>query len=122
MIVMNGIHTCCVDVVEISGICSFIQEASEIMTGFCSMAAGQKMRFPTVEIADKIIEEYKKEIKPETEKGLIVVKIEEMLMNNYFELWVNVLNPPCTISIQDTKYMADCKKLMAFSAVPESGY
>lgn len=119
---MNGIHTCCVDVVEISGIVSFIQEASEIMTGFCSMAAGQKMRFPTVEIADKIIEEYKKEIKPATEKGLIVVKIEEMLINNHFELSVNILNPPCTVSIKDTEFMKNCKKIMAFSAVPESGY
>lgn len=117
MIVLNGIQTICVDVVEVHGLVSFIQEASEIMTGFCSMAAGRKMKFPTVDIADKVLQVYREQVN--SEKGLIVIKIEETLMNNLFEVWINIVIPPKVISIKDTEFMAECKRLMVFNAIPE---
>lgn len=120
MIVLNGIQTICVDVVEVHGLVSFIQEASEMMTGFCSMSAGEKMRFPTVEIADKVLQVYREQVN--SEKGLIVIKVMETLQNNLFEVWINIIIPPKIIDIRDTEFMAECKKLMTFSAVPERTY
>lgn len=117
MIILNGIQTVCVDVVEVPGLVSFIQEASRIMTGFCSMMAGRKMEFPTVDIAEKVLQVYREQVN--SEKGLIVIKIEETLMDNLFEVWVNIIIPPKIIDIKDTEFMAECKRLMVFSAIPE---
>lgn len=115
---MNGIHTCCVDVIYQDEIIQFIDDSSMIMTGFVSMAAGKKMKFPTAMLIDSIKKEYEGKI--QDKKALFVLKIKEMLIYNTFELYANmILEDSKETLMVDTKFMGDCKKILIFNAVPE---
>lgn len=120
MIVLNDIHSCCIEVTPISGVINFIETASMTMTSFVSMAAGHRMVFPT----RKIMAALEKEFTEKMNNGEIqfVLKIREMLIYNTFELFAEIIDNCSTInSIEDTKNIGkDIKSIMTFCAIPES--
>lgn len=120
MIILNDIHTCCIEVTPISGVINFIETASMTMTSFVSMAAGRKMVFPTRKIMEAIEKEFSGRIK----EGEIqfVLKIREMLIYNTFELFAEIIDNCSAInSMEDTKNIGkDIKAIMTFCAIPES--
>lgn len=120
MIILNDIHTSCIEVTPISGVINFIEMASMTMTSFVSMAAGRKMVFPT----RKIMEAIEKEFTGKMNNGDIqfILKIREMLIYNTYELYAEIIENCSRItSIEDTKSVAEnLKAIMTFCAIPES--
>lgn len=120
MIILNDIHTSCIEVTPISGVVNFIEMASMTMTSFVSMAAGRKMVFPT----RKIMEAIEKEFTGKMNNGDIqfILKIREMLIYNTYELYAEIIENCSRItSIEDTKSVAEnLKAIMTFCAIPES--
>ena len=120
MIILNDIHTSCIEVTPISGVINFIEMASTTMTSFVSMAAGRKMVFPT----RKIMEAIEKEFTGKMNNGDIqfILKIREMLIYNTYELYAEIIENCSRItSIEDTKSVAEnLKAIMTFCAIPES--
>lgn len=120
MIILNDIHTTCIEVTPISGVINFIEIASMTMTSFVSMAAGRKMVFPT----RKIMEAIEKEFSGKINNGDIqfILKIREMLIYNTYELYAEIIENCSRItSIEDTKSVAEnLKSIMTFWAIPES--
>lgn len=120
MIVLNDIHTACIVVTPISGVINFIETASMTMTSFVSMAAGQKMVFPTRIIMDMIEKAFSGKIKDG--ENQMVIKIREMLIYNCYELYAELITNCNTInSIEDTKRIAEnITAIGTFSCIPES--
>jgi hypothetical protein len=120
MIVLNDIHTSCMEVTPISGVINFIEMASMIMTSFVSMAAGRKMVFPTRTIMNAL----EKEFSGKMGNGEVqfVLKIREMLIYNTYELYAEIIdNCEKITSIEDTKSIGEhIKPIMTFSCIPES--
>jgi len=120
MIVLNDIHTCCIEVTPISGVINFIETASMTMTSFVSMAAGRRMVFPTRIIMNAL----EKEFTGKMNNGEIqfILKIREMLIYNTFELYAEIIDNCSEIkSIEDTKSIGkNIKSIMTFNAIPES--
>ena len=120
MIVLNDIHTTCIEVTPISGVVNFIETASMTMTSFVSMVAGRRMVFPT----RKIMEALEKEFTGKMGNGEIqfVLKIREMLIYNTYELYAEIIDNCQNItSIEDTKSIGEnIKSIMTFSCIPES--
>jgi hypothetical protein len=121
MMIMNGIHTCCVDVVYEDEMIQFVEESSMIMTGFVSMAAGKIMKFPTAKLIGTIKKEFEgKNQDDKILRPLFILKIKEMLIYNHFELYANMILDDSKESLMvDTNFMENCKKILIFSAIPE---
>lgn len=120
MIILNDIHTSCIEVTPISGVINFIETASMTMTSFVSMAAGRKMVFPTRKIMEAIEKEFSG--KMNNDDIQFILKIREMLIYNTYELYAEIIENCSRItSIEDTKSVAEnLKSIMTFCAIPES--
>lgn len=120
MIVLNEIHTTCIEVTPISGVINFIETASMTMTSFVSMAAGRKMVFPTKQLMQMIDKEFSGKMCGNDFQ--FVLKIREMLIYNCYEFFAELIDNVSTInSIEDTKRIGEnIKSIGTFSCIPES--
>lgn len=121
MVILSGSHTTCLDVVKYCEIPLFIHDSSEIMTGFVSMAAGEKMVFPLEYLLNKITVQFNQEVMKENIR--FVVKITEWTIYNTFEMLVATIEAeklPDDISFEVASSNIEYKSLGSFSARPEN--
>ncbi|MFA5235083.1 MAG: hypothetical protein WC390_11850 [Sulfurimonas sp.] len=120
MVILSGSHTTCLDVIKYCEIPLFIHDSSEIMTGFVSMAAGEKMVFPMEYLINKISVHFNNDIMKENIR--FVVKIKEWTMYNTFEMLVATIEAeklPEDISFEVASSGIEYKSLGSFSARPK---
>lgn len=117
MVVLNGIHTVCMDCGNINEMPGILHTASEIMTGFVSMASCKKMSFPIRQLMAKIKCNF-----PDctnNDRLLFLVKIREMSIYNGFELYIKAFESANDIkSIDEINADFDYVSLGTFNSIP----
>jgi len=121
MVILSGSLTTCLDVIKYCEIPLFIHDSSEIMTGFVSMASGEKMVFPLEYLLNKITVQFNQEVMKENIR--FIVKITEWTMYNTYEMLVATIEAeklPDDISFEVASSNIEYKSLGSFSARPEN--
>lgn len=117
MVVINNSRTTCIDVIKYESIPQFLQDASEVLTGFITFAKGEKMIFPIPFLLNKIRIEFSNDIEKEHVK--FVIKIREMEVFNAFEIKVATLELPGTFeNVMDIDVPGFIQVLTTFNAIP----
>lgn len=89
MIILNGMNTVCIDVCTLQEVSFFLNDASQMMCNFVTMAKGEEMVFPVQFLMNKIgamLSEY-----IEFDKYRYVMRVREAGTFNTFEMYVTVV-------------------------------
>jgi hypothetical protein len=118
MIVLNDRRTICIDVISFKELPQFLNDASEIMTGFVSFARGEKMMFPVSFLMNKIKIEFANFI--ENDRIKFVVRIREMDIFNAYEIRIITMELPGKVeSITDIDVPGNIPAFCTINAIPK---